>query len=55
MLTRLDSSLQSQIRRLQTQIITLQNFVGGLGTGIGCPAASTNWSRRLKELLREQT
>nr|GAT54066.1 predicted protein [Mycena chlorophos] len=46
-----DSSLASQITRLQTQLSTLQNLNG---TGVGCPAASTIWSAQLASLIAEQ-
>jgi len=43
-----DSSVGSQIVRLQTSISTLQNLNG---PGVGCPAASTTFSAQLSALL----
>lgn len=37
------NSVQDQLTRLNTCIVTLQNFIGGPGSGVGCPAVSTNW------------
>lgn len=42
-----DSSVQSQIIRVQTAIVTLQNLNG---PGQGCPAVSTTFSAQLKAL-----
>ncbi|KAF7331908.1 hypothetical protein MKEN_00071100 [Mycena kentingensis (nom. inval.)] len=43
-----DTSLSSQITRLQTQLSTLQNLHG---PGVGCPAAATTWSFQLADLI----
>ncbi|KAK5046907.1 hypothetical protein LTR84_007261 [Exophiala bonariae] len=37
------NSVADQLTRLQTCIVTLQNFKGGPGSGVGCPAVSTTW------------
>ena len=45
----LDSSLKSQITRLSTSIVTLQNFHGSPGRG--CPASSTTFVAQRAALL----
>ncbi|RMZ84798.1 hypothetical protein DV737_g912, partial [Chaetothyriales sp. CBS 132003] len=38
------NTVEEQLTRLQTCIVTLQNIFGGPGSGVGCPAVSTNWT-----------
>jgi hypothetical protein len=42
-----------QLTRLETCIVTLQNFVGGAGSGVGCPAVSTTWKELQAQLQSE--
>jgi len=47
------TSAQDQLTRLQTCIVTLQNFVGGAGSGVGCPIVSTTWKELQAQLEAE--
>lgn len=47
------SSVADQLTRLQTCIVALQNFKGGPGSGVGCPAVSTTW-KELQAKLQSQ-
>jgi len=47
------NSVADQLTRLETCIITLQNFVGGPGSGVGCPAVSTTWKELQSQLQSE--
>ncbi|KAL2402862.1 hypothetical protein ABEF93_005457 [Exophiala dermatitidis] len=47
-------SAADQLARLQTCIVTLQNFKGGAGSGVGCPAVSTTW-KELQTKLQSET
>jgi len=46
-------SAADQLTRLQTCIVTLQNFRGGAGSGVGCPAVSTTWNELQAKLQSE--
>lgn len=46
-------STADQLTRLQTCIVTLQNFKGGAGSGVGCPAVSTTWKELQAQLQSE--
>ncbi|EHY52522.1 hypothetical protein ABEF95_014000 [Exophiala dermatitidis] len=48
------NSAADQLARLQTCIVTLQNFKGGAGSGVGCPAVSTTW-KELQTKLQSET
>ncbi|EXJ81215.1 hypothetical protein A1O3_07505 [Capronia epimyces CBS 606.96] len=47
------TSAADQLTRLQTCIVTLQNFKGGAGSGVGCPIVSTTW-KELQAQLQSQ-
>ncbi|KAH0844813.1 hypothetical protein FOPE_09921 [Fonsecaea pedrosoi] len=47
------NSAQDQLTRLQTCIITLQNFRGGAGSGVGCPLVATTWKELQTQLQSE--
>ena len=47
------TSAADQLARLQTCIVTLQNFVGGPGSGVGCPIVSTTWKELQTQLQSE--
>ncbi|EXJ88735.1 hypothetical protein A1O1_05667 [Capronia coronata CBS 617.96] len=48
------TSAADQLTRLQTCIVTLQNFRGGAGSGVGCPIVSTTW-KELQAQLQSET
>ncbi|OAP60690.1 hypothetical protein AYL99_05692 [Fonsecaea erecta] len=47
------NSAQDQLTRLQTCIVTLQNFRGGAGSGVGCPIVATTWKELQAQLQSE--
>ncbi|KIV86673.1 hypothetical protein PV11_02270 [Exophiala sideris] len=47
------TSAADQLTRLQTCLVALQNFQGGLGSGVGCPIVSTNWKELQSQLQSE--
>ncbi|KAI1615737.1 hypothetical protein EDD36DRAFT_451511 [Exophiala viscosa] len=47
------TSAADQLTRLQTCLVALQNFQGGLGSGVGCPIVSTNWKELQTQLQSE--
>ncbi|KIX91934.1 uncharacterized protein Z520_12370 [Fonsecaea multimorphosa CBS 102226] len=47
------TSAQDQLTRLQTCIVTLQNFRGGAGSGVGCPIVATTWKELQAQLQSE--
>ena len=44
------TSTQDQLSRLDTCIVVLQSIKGGPGSGVGCPAVSTNWGELQNQL-----
>ena len=53
LITATGDSAADQLTRLQTCIVTLQNFKGGAGSGVGCPAVSTTWKELQTQLQSE--
>jgi hypothetical protein len=53
LITATGNSAADQLTRLQTCIVTLQNFKGGPGSGVGCPAVSTTWKELQAQLQSE--
>ena len=53
LITAAGDSAADQLTRLQTCIVTLQNFKGGAGSGVGCPAVSTTWKELQTQLQSE--
>src|SRR2546423_753579 len=49
----LGNTAADQLTRLQTCIVTLQNFRGGAGSGVGCPIVSTTWKELQAQLLSQ--
>ncbi|EXJ68166.1 uncharacterized protein A1O5_08781 [Cladophialophora psammophila CBS 110553] len=47
------NSAADQLTRLQTCIVTLQNFRGGAGSGVGCPIVATTWKELQAQLQSE--